>query len=128
MDTLIILILVVIRLLATGIREGYTQHPNPQPLPWLKDYHSWRTVDVIIFGIILGELIGYWLALNILAFAYCFIYERALQWMGHGEFWHPQSEYDIQGFSIPITNTHMIIMGSIGFVNIILIIFNINIF
>lgn len=122
MESLICLLfigLTLIRLLVTGIREGlhFTNHEWTQ---WYLDYHFIRTIDVIISGILLVYLIGFWLTLGTLMFGYCLIYERALHYIDHKQLFYPRSSWDLWTLKIPFSNTFMIIIAILGLIIIII--------
>lgn len=116
MIKILFIILTLIRLLVTGIREGlvWTDYD------WNIDYHAVRTVDVIISGFILAYILGFWLALGTLMFGYCLIYERALQYINYKQLFYEQNPWTIWGIDISIRNWHMTITGLIGMVLIII--------
>lgn len=119
---IVIILLVILRLTATGLREGCMWTDKwREGLPI--GYHFWRSIDSIIFAIILMEVLGFWLAISTLAFAYTIFYERALQYVNFGELFNKQNPWGILKWEIPITNIHMVILGVLGLAGIILQLF-----
>ena len=114
MNTLFI-ISILFWCLATGLREGTVWNDNwKEVLPI--GYHFWRTIEYIsVIGMMLTYQ-NFWLMIGMGMFGLCFIYERALQYIDYGEFWHKQNAWKILKWEIPFTNRFQIIAGLTGLI------------